>query len=630
MATDELQRPFRYVAGRLVPPGDSMASFNRRTDWHAFVCAAVLAIPGCSSSNVPAARDVGKELNSLVEQYFDELLPLDPLYATYIGENRYNDRLANDISPEHIARRRELEQRFLARAQAIPDDALDDQDRLTYDIFVRERATELKRLSFPGHLLPIDQLYSLPSVFAQLGSGTSVQPFSSVQDYENFLGRMRDFSVWVDQAIANMREGMKRQVVQPRIVMQAVQKQLDDLGNDTPEASVFYQPIAHLPDGFADTDRQRLTEEYRLAIDETVLPAYRRLAEFVRNDYLPASRDSVAWSALPEGAAWYRFFSEVMTTTSLAPDEIHETGLKEVARIRAEMESAKDRAGFTGDLQAFFRHVEAEPRFYYEHPADLLAGYRELKSRIDALLPRLFSNIPAVDYEVREVEAFRAESAAGASYESPSPDGTRPGIFYINTYNLRAQPRFGMETLSLHEASPGHHFQQSIQLGLASLPRFRRFGGDYVAYVEGWGLYAESLGPELGLFTDPYQYYGHLSDEMLRAMRLVVDTGLHSRNWTRDQAIRYMSDNSSMAESDVRSEVDRYIANPGQALGYKIGEIRIRGLRTKAEAALGDRFDVRVFHNEILKDGALPIDVLEAKMDRWLAAATRQAQGKDH
>lgn len=290
------------------------------------------------------------------------------------------------------------------------------------------------------------------------------------------------------------------------------------------------------------------------------------------------------------------------------------------------MEKVKDQVGFKGDLPAFFRHLESEPGFYYQRPSDLLAGYRDLKTKIDALLPRLFSSAPALDYEVREVEAFRAEGAAGASYQPPSPDGSRPGIFYINTFNLRAQPKFGMETLSLHEASPGHHFQQSLQLGLASLPRFRRFGGDYVAYVEGWALYAESLGPELGLFADPYQYYGRLSDEMLRAMRLVVDTGLHSRNWTRDQAIRYMKDNSSLADSDVRAEVDRYIANPGQALGYKIGEIRIRSLRTRAEDTLGDRFDVRAFHNEILRDGALPIDVLEAKMDRWLAATAGQGQ----
>ena len=597
---------------------------NRQRWCRAVICAASFAIGGCSQP-APEARNAGKELDSLVERYFDELLPLDPLFATFIGDPRYNDRLANDLSPEHVARRRELEQRFLTQAQAIPAETLAEQDRLTLEIFLRERTTTLERLAFPGRLLPIDQLYSLPSLFAQLGSGTSAQPFATVADYDNFLGRMRDFSAWVDQAILNMREGMAREIVQPRIVMEASLKQLDEIAAATAEDSLFHDPVAHLPPGFADADKKRITEEYRRTIDETVLPAYRRLAGFIRSEYLPASRDSVAWSALPDGASWYRFLAGVMTTTRLAPDEIHEIGLQEVARIRAEMEKVKDRVGFHGDLPSFFRHVASEPGFYYERPADLLAGYRDLKAKIDALLPRLFSTVPALDYEVREVEAFRAEGAAGASYQPPSPDGSRPGIFYINTFNLRAQPRFGMETLSLHEASPGHHFQQSMQLGLASLPRFRRFGGDYVAYVEGWALYAESLGPELGLFADPYQYYGRLSDEMLRAMRLVVDTGLHSRNWSRDRAIRYMKDNSSLADSDIRAEVDRYIANPGQALGYKIGEIRIRALRTRAEGALGNRFDVRVFHNEILKDGALPIDVLEAKMDRWLAATTRQS-----
>jgi len=578
---------------------------------------AVLGVAGCTQAQ-PPARDAGAQLHALVEEYFDELLPLDPLYATFIGENRYNDRLANDLSAEHIGRRRELEQRYLAQVQALQVETLDEPDRLTADVFVRERATVLKRLSFPGHLLPVDQLYSLPSVFAQLGSGTSAQPFATIADYENFLGRMQGFATWADQAIANMREGMKQRVVQPRIVMEATLKQLDELAGTPVDDSLFLGPIANLPAEIAEADRQRLAASYRRAVAETVLPAYRRLAEFVRSEYLPAARDSVAWSDLPQGEAWYRFLAEVMTTTSLTPAEIHEIGLGEVARIRSEMEKVQERVGFRGDLQAFFRHVGSESRFYYSRPEDLLDGYREIKTRIDALLPALFATSPPVDYEVREVEAFRAESAAGASYQPPSPDGARPGIFYINTFNLKAQPKFGMETLSLHEASPGHHFQQSTQLGLTALPRFRRYGGDYVAYVEGWALYAESLGPELGLFTDPWQYYGRLSDEMLRAMRLVVDTGLHSRQWTREQAIGYMRENSSLADSDIRSEVDRYIANPGQALGYKIGEIRIRAMRTHAEAALGSRFDVREFHDEVLKDGALPIDVLEAKMERWL------------
>ncbi|MGD9340179.1 MAG: DUF885 domain-containing protein, partial [Chromatiales bacterium] len=298
---------------------------------------------------------------------------------------------------------------------------------------------------------------------------------------------------------------------------------------------------------------------------------------------------------------------------------IHELGLAEVARIRSEMEQVRDSVGFEGDLAAFFEYLKTDDTFYYDNAADLLDGYRDLKNRIDALLPALFSDFPAADYEIREVEAFRAQSSAGASYQRPAPDGSRPGIFYVNTHNLRAQPKYGMETLSLHEASPGHHFQVSIQQELTELPRFRRFGG-YTAYVEGWALYAESLGRELGLFTDPYQYYGKLNDEQLRAMRLVVDTGLHTEGWSREQAIAFMLENSSLAESDVVAEVERYIAIPGQALSYKIGQIKILELRARAEQKLGDKFDVKAFHSMVLRGGALPMAVLEARTERWIAA----------
>ncbi len=589
-----------------------------RTSFRLSVCLAALGLGACAPE-APALRPAA-QLQALVERYFDELLPLDPLYATFIGEHRYDDRLVNNLTPEYLAQRRAFEERYLAAAREIPDDGLEEQDRLSRDIFVSERELGLARLDFPGHLLPVDQLYSVPLVVAVLGSGTGAQPFATVEDYDRFLGRLRDFAAWSGQAIANMRAGIEAGVVQPKVVVQAAAQQLEELGAANVEASVFYQPIAALPAGFAAAERERLTAAYAIAIGESVLPAYRQLATFLKEEYLPAARETVAWTALPNGAEWYRFLAAAATTTSMSPEEIHDLGLGEVARLRVAMEGVKAQVGFKGDLQAFFRHLQTSPEFYFGSAAELLQGYRELKATIDPRLPQLFATVPAVDYEVREVEPFRAESAAGASYQPPAPDGSRPGIFYVNTFNLRAQPRFGMETLSLHEAAPGHHFQQSIQLSLDSLPRFRRFGGDYVAYVEGWALYAESLGQELGLFTDPYQYYGRLSDEMLRAMRLVVDTGLHSRDWTREQAIDYMLDNSSLAESDVRSEVDRYIANPGQALGYKIGEIRIRALRQQAEAALGERFDVRMFHDAILRDGALPIYVLEAKLDRWLAA----------
>jgi uncharacterized protein (DUF885 family) len=340
---------------------------------------------------------------------------------------------------------------------------------------------------------------------------------------------------------------------------------------------------------------------------------------FVRDEYTPKARASTAWAALPDGKAWYAYRVQESTTLDLAAEEIHAIGLKEVARILGEMEAVRTQVGFKGDLKAFFEHLQDDPKYYYTKPDELLAGYRELQKKINALTPRLFDTQPKADYEVREVEAFRAESAAGASYQSPSLDGSRPGVFYVNTFNLKAQPIFGMETLSLHEASPGHHFQISIAQEDQNLPKFRRFGSHYTAYVEGWALYAESIGKELGLFTDPYQWYGRLSDEQLRAMRLVVDTGLHAKGWTREQAIRYMLDNSSMAESDVVSEVERYIAWPGQALGYKIGQLEITKLRAEAEGALGAKFDIKAFHRVVLTSGQVPLPVLRELVQAWVA-----------
>jgi len=405
----------------------------------------------------------------------------------------------------------------------------------------------------------------------------------------------------------------------PKPAVAKVVPQLRGIVTATPQESIFWGPVKDLPADIPAAERQRISQAYATALSQEVLPAYARLADFFERDYLPAARTTVGWSDLPDGAAWYRWRIRGATTMDLPPEQIHELGLKEVARIRAEMLAVKEQVGFKGDLDAFFKHLEDDPQFYFNDEQELLDAYRDVKRRIDALLPKLFSDFPKADYEIRPVEAFRAASAAGGSYQAPSAEGTRPGIFYINTHILRAQPRFGLETLSLHEAAPGHHFQIAIQQELTDLPRFRRFN-NYVSYAEGWALYAESIGKELGVFTDPYQWYGRLSDEMLRAMRLVVDTGLHSKGWTREQAIRYMLDNSSMAESDVTAEVERYIVWPGQALGYKLGQLRISALRARAQAALGEKFDVREFHSQVLRDGAIPMDVLSAKIDRWIAA----------
>lgn len=578
-------------------------------------------LSACSNSSTPApSAEEAQRLNQLVDAYFEEMLKADPLIATYIGDARYNDRLANTISPEFVRQNIDLHKRYLDDARKIDKSRLAQASQLTLAIFIHECEAAVASGEFPGYLLPVDQMGGMTSNFAELGAGENAQPFVTVKDYDNFLARTKDFSAWMDQAIANMREGVKQGYVQPRVVMEKVLPQLKAMLVDDVEKSLFYKPIASMPNDIPDADRKRLRREYTAAITETIVPAYKRVHDFIRDEYMPKTRATVAFTALPNGEAWYRFLSRQYTTTDMQPAEIHTIGLGEVARIRGEMSKVQTKLGISGDLKAFFKALDADTTQYFTNGADLLAAHRALKTKIDAKLPTLFGDFPKADYQIREVEAFRAQSSAGAFYQQPSADGSRPGIFYVNTYNLKAQPKFGMTTLSLHEASPGHHFQISIQQEIEDLPRFRRFLVGYTAYVEGWALYSESLGTEMQLFDDPYQYFGRLNDEMLRAMRLVVDTGLHTMNWTREQAIAYMLDNSYMAATDAEAEVERYIANPGQALGYKIGQLRIRELRTRAEKALGDKFDVKQFHSQVLRDGALPIDVLAAKIDRWIAS----------
>jgi uncharacterized protein (DUF885 family) len=569
---------------------------------------------------VARSVDAGQQLNALFDRWFEESLRMNPVLATFIGDHRYDDQLPNSIGPEHRAEAKAMNDRYLAELEAIDPAGLSPADRISYEIFLNERQRARAAERFPEYLLPVNQIGGLINFMPALGSGTNAQPFTTVEEYENWLKRLDGMVIWMDQAIANMREGIARGVTQPRPVMEKVLQQLDAMLVAKPEDSDYFAPARSFPENMPAADRERIAAAYAAKIRDEIVPAYRRLRDFVRDEYLPRTRTSVAWTALPDGAAWYAFYVQEHTTTSMTPAEIHELGLSEVTRILAEMDDVKQRVGFQGDREAFFTFLETDPQFYFTRGEDLLAGYRDLKVRIDAALPRLFSVFPKADYEVREVEPFRAQSAAGASYQQASADGSRPGIFYVNTFNLKAQPKFGMETLSLHEASPGHHFQISIQQELENLPKFRRFGGDYTAFVEGWALYAEYLGKELGMFTDPYQWFGRLNDEQLRAMRLVVDTGLHSKGWSREQAIRFMLDNSTMAESDVVAEVERYIVWPGQALGYKVGDLRIQALRREAKAVLGAKFDVRDFHREVLGDGAVPMDVLESKIDRWVAA----------
>jgi uncharacterized protein (DUF885 family) len=585
----------------------------------------LVALAACARDEAPAgasqaasAQGAEQRLSQLVEEYWQKYLYLNPISATVIGDNRYNDRLEITVSPQYMADSLALEREYQKKLEEIDPAALTGQARLTYDIFKLDRALAIEGFRFPAELIPINQSFSMPSLFAQMGAGGNLQPFATARDYEDWLKRTNDFVTWVDQAIVNMRAGIAKGVVQPRIVMEKVLPQLEPLIVKDPKQSLFYRPVANLPESFTAEERERFTNAYTKAIATQIVPAYQRLQAFISDEYLPKTRATVGITSLPNGAEWYAYLVKLQTTTALTPAEIHDIGLKEVARIRAEMAQVIAQVGFKGDLAAFFAHLRSDPRFYYTRPEDLLNGYRALKSQAAEAAPRLFAVTPRADFEIRAVEEFRAKSAASASYRVATPDGSRPGVFYVNTYDLKSRPRYTMQSIYLHEAVPGHHFQLSIQQELEDLPSFRRFGG-YTAYSEGWGLYAESLGRELGFYADAYDYFGALGTEMFRAVRLVVDTGIHSKEWSREQAIEYMSANAPIGPSDAVSEIERYIANPGQALAYKVGELKLKELRARATERLGERFDLREFHTQVLTDGALPLDVLEAKIDRWIA-----------
>ena len=585
----------------------------------------LLTACGQSNEGAPAAEtdavasSASAQLNTLVDEYFEKILELNPVYATSLGDLRYNDRYDNDIGKQWLADSLAVDQEYLARVMELDREQLDPSERVTYDVFVFNRKLGIDGAAFPQELLPINQFNSVPASFAEFGSGRSIQPFANAKQYDDFLKRMTGFVVWVDQAIVNMKEGVKTGVVLPKIVVEKSLPQLTSLIASNPKDSIFYKPIENFPAEVSDADRKRLAAAYEQAIRDQLMPAYARLRDYMRDEYLPQARATVGLGQLPQGDKWYAWLARVGTTTDLSPEQIHDIGLKEMSRIQGDMERVKTQLGFAGTLKEFMNKLRTDPQFVYKSPQDLIDGYSSLRDRVSAALPALFEVQPKMKFEVRPVEAFREQSAATGSYQPGTPDGARPGVFYANTFDLPSRPRFMMETIFLHEALPGHHMQIALQYELEGLPRFRRFGID-TAFVEGWGLYSESLGKELGLYEDPYQYFGSLTAEAWRAARLVVDTGMHAKGWTREQAIEYMRDNTAIGEADVIAEVERYIAIPGQALAYKIGQLKIRELRTRAEKALGAKFSIREFHTQILQDGSLPLAVLDAKIDRWIAA----------
>ncbi|HEY5850368.1 MAG TPA: DUF885 family protein [Lysobacter sp.] len=587
----------------------------------ALTLATAAAVPAFAADTPATASQTAKatRLNALYEQYWEELLKLNPLQATFQGDNRYNDQLPNTLSAQYRQQMHDFNTRWLQSVKSAGSDGLAGQDLLSYEIFVRDREKSLEAEQFPTWQQPVNQFYNIAATVAQLGSGTGAQPFKTPADYENWRKRASLVPALFGQAIANSREGMKSGVVQPRALMVKVIPQLDALIKDKAEDTLFWGPIKTFPTGISDADKQRLIAEYKAMIEGQLMPAYRQLRAFINDEYLPATRATSGLDSLPNGAAWYAFNARNTTTTSLTPAQIHQIGLDEVARIHGEIGKVVTQTGFKGSMKEFFKFVQTDPRFSFKDEPALLAYYRSLEAKINEKIPQQFSLTPKAPFEIRPVEAFRAQSAAGGSYQRPSQDGTRPGIFYVNTYDLPTRKTWDAEDLYLHEAIPGHHFQLALQQELTNLPKFRRFGSE-TAFSEGWGLYAESLGKDLGVYTDPYSYFGYLQNELWRAIRLVVDTGLHSKGWTREQVIQYMLDNSAESETQSTAEAERYMAIPAQALAYKMGELKIQQLRDRAEKALGPKFDVRRFHAEVLKDGSVPLEILEGKIDRWIVS----------
>ncbi|MFJ2988601.1 DUF885 domain-containing protein [Collimonas sp. NPDC087041] len=561
-----------------------------------------------------------QQLNTLFDSDWQWSMRNSPEFATAVGDNRYNDRLSDSSLAASLTANTHQEQ-MLAQAKQIDRSKLSGQELLSYDLFVYEKKKNIEAAKFyPYNAEPISQLSGVQFDFPQLVAQT---PFNNAKDYRNYLGRLRALPKYVDGVIAQLQQGVASGWVAPKVTMSVVPGQLQEFVAKI-DSSPLAAPFADMPATIAPAQRTSLAREGKQLLQHSVAPAINKLEAYIRTSYLPACRDSIAASSLPGGAAYYAYKVRENTTTNMTPQEIHQIGLQEVARIQGEMQQVMRQTGFKGTFAEFITFLNTDPRFYYTKPEDLLAGYKAIIKQSAAQLPRFFADIPRAPVDVKPVPEVGAENQAGAYYEPGTPDGSRPGYFVANLSKLDSRPKWEMETLTLHESIPGHHLQTARAQEIKGLPNFRRFGW-YVAFGEGWALYAESLGGEMGFYTDPYSKFGHLNDELFRAARLVVDTGIHALGWTRQQAIDYMNVNTANPPHDNQVEIDRYIMDPGQALGYKIGQLKIKALREKAQHELGDKFDLRYFNNAVIDNGALPLEMLEAQIDGWIA---QQAQAK--
>lgn len=597
-----------------------------------FLAPLLLGVAGCVSAvaatqerSVPARQVADSELDRLFRDDARNGALLDPIGGLARGQDVPAERLALLFTDELLRRERTANRDALARLRRIDRSALDPERQISYDVFHemkdQERTFLLPENAALTEVRPFNHFYGLHVDYPGYASGEGGTPLLTVANHDHNIERNRAFARVLDNAVVRFRQGMKSGVVETRLTVFNMIGQIDGLLAQPVEDSPFYAPAKNLPDSFSAADKARLTREYRTVTEQDVYPAYRRLRTFLDEVYLPVAREKVGLSSMRDGTRLYRLLVRENTTLDLDPAEVHTLGLAEVARIQSEMETVKAEMGFTGPLRDFFEHLRTEPKYHPKTAEELSEGFREVGRKVDALAPRYFLHLPKTPLLIQPYPAFREKYEAGGSYNEGSADGKRPGIFYFNTYDLPSRFLTGVATLYLHEGAPGHHFQISLAQENPRLPDFQRFGGN-TAYLEGWALYAETLGYEMGLYKDPWQHWGTLDDEMLRAMRLVVDTGLHTKGWSREQAIDYMLANSGMGRSDATAEVERYIANPAQALAYKIGALTIQRLRKKAETRLGARFDIREFHDQVLGSGALPLPVLEAKIDRWIAGKT--------
>ena len=552
-------------------------------------------------------------LHQLFQDQWDAWMRVDPLLATYVGDNRFNDRLPTATDEAYQAWGEQLAG-FRTRLNTLSTSVLSPADQLNHNLFSHLLEDESAELGFKPYLLPISRCagfhLSLPDLFQNM-------PFDNVQDYENYISRISDFKRFAQENIELMRRGIRTGYLPPRCTLIDIDKQLTAQIVTDPTSSVFYQPFRQFPTNIAEPERHKLSESAQKAILSSVVRGYQTLLQFVEGEYFPAARESIASAELPDGQAYYAHRIHYFTSLHLSGEQVHRTGLEEVQRIRSEMEDVLKKIGWTSDMAHFLEFLRTDPRFYVTTPEALLEKTAYVLKRMDGELTRLFKTLPRLPYGIRAVPDYAAADETAGYYNPGLGDGTRAGYYYVNTYDLASRPLYEIEALSLHEAVPGHHLQLALQAELSDLPMFRRYSG-YQSFVEGWALYSERLGMEVGFYTDPYSNFGRLSYEMWRACRLVVDTGMHALGWTRQQAIDHLADNTSSTMLNIINEIDRYIAWPGQALAYKIGELKIRELRRQAETRLGDKFNLREFHDVVLLSGAVPLDVLEGMVNTWI------------